>query len=577
MPRIRHLLLALAVSQLPAPLLSQAHEHATAQSTVQSATQRASQPSGAAAAPTIALFDNLGTHSRPLGNVTAMAQQWFDQGLRLTWGFGHGEAVQSFKMGIAADSTCAMCWWGVAWASGPYLNDPNSDSTRLAEAHVAIRRAQGLAAWARPADRALIDAMVTRYAPVPDPARRRALDTAYAQAMAVVAARYPDDDEVQALLGESRLILAGWDGLYTHDRRPRPNAATTLAPFEKVLARNLWHPGACHLYIHATEAGPEPGRAEQCADQLGDRMPGASHMLHMPSHVYHRIGRWGDAVRANQRAIIADQHGRAGGVPGVYPMHNVGMLTGGAVMDGQRAVAIDALRAQARAYPSTEASVMVALARFGRWSELRAMSPRTDSPVNTASSAAAYGLALLDAAQPGPARRQLELIEAVLEAARRAPPPLGAGGVSPAMGNAAQDRHTIAMARGVLAGELLAARGQVDSAVAALEAAVAAEDSLEYEEHDRWLLPPRHVLAGVLLDAGRAADAERVLRTDLVKRPHNGWALRGLQLALTAQGKTADAARTQREFAAAWLRADTWLPGPRFRPGGPVAPRSSGP
>jgi tetratricopeptide (TPR) repeat protein len=566
---LRLLLLVSSLSLVPADLWSQAHEHAAPQP---AAMRAAVTPPPAA--PSIALFDNLGAHGRPLGNVTAAAQRWFDQGLRLTWAFGHGEAVQSFTMGIAADSTCAMCWWGVAWASGPYLNDPASDSTRLAAAHVAIRRAQELAASARPADRALIDAMATRYAPVPDPARRRALDTAYALAMAAVAARFPNDDEVQTLLGEARLILAGWDDLYTRDRRPLPRAAATLAPLETVLARNLRHPGACHLYIHATEAGPEPGKSEACADQLADMMPGASHMLHMPSHVYHRIGRWGDAVRANQRAIIADQHGRAGGVPGVYPSHNVAMLTGGAVMDGQRAVAIDALQRLARAAPSEEAMVMVALARFGRWTEIRAMRPRTDTPVTTAMSAAAFGLALLDAAEAGPARRQLELIEATLEAAGRAPPPVITGRDAWAIRFAAQDRYTIAIARGVLAGELLAARGQVDSAVTALEGAVAGEDSLEYEEHDRWLLPPRHVLAGVLLDAGRAPDAERVLRADLAKRPRNGWALRGLQQALAAQGKVADAARVQREFAAAWARSDTWLPGPRFRPGGPVASRS---
>lgn len=567
---LRLLLLALSLTNAPADLQSQAHEHAAPTPAARSGS--APPP----AVPSIALFDNLGTHGRPLGKVSAPAQQWFDQGLRLTWAFGHGEAVRSFKMGIAADSTCAMCWWGVAWASGPYLNDPASDSTRLAEAYVAIRRAQTLAASARPVDRALIEAMATRYVPVPDSARRRALDTAYAQAMASVAARFPEDDEVQTLLGESRLILAGWDGMYTRDRRPLPGAAATLAPFETVLARNLVHPGACHLYIHATEAGPEPGKSEPCADQLGVRMPGASHMLHMPSHVYHRIGRWGDAVRANQRAVIADQHGRAGGVPGVYPWHNVAMLTGGAVMDGQRAVALDALRALAPQSESAQATLMVALARFGQWSEIRGMSPRTGSPVITAWSAAARGLALLDAAQPEPARRQLDLADAMLDAARRAAPSATTGDDSSAAARAADQQHRIMIARGVLAGELLAARGKVDSAVAALEAAIASEDALGYEEHDSWFLPPRHVLAGVLLDAGRAPDAERVLRADLVKRPRNGWALRGLQQALAAQGKAADAARVQREFEAAWARADTWLPGPRLRPGSPVAPRSPG-
>jgi hypothetical protein len=565
-----HAVVACALVLVPAVVVAQAHEHAAP------ATTTAAAPA-AASAGAIALFDDLGTHARPLGSVAPEAQRWFDQGLRLTWAFAHGAAVTSFRRAIAADSTCAMCWWGVAWARGPYLNDPESDSTRLAEAHAAIGRAAALASRATPVDRALIAAMATRYAPVPDTARRKALDTAYAAAMATVAARFPADDEVQALLGEARMIVAGWSGMYTRDRRPLPGTAALLAPFETVLARNLRHPGACHLYIHATESGPTPGAAERCAERLGDGMPGASHMLHMPSHTWLRIGRWGDAVRANQRAIMADEHGRAGGVPGVYPAHNVAMLTGSAVMDGQRAVALDALRTLARQTPSGDPVVMVALARFGRWRELRAMHARTDDGVTTAWSAAALGLALLDSGRTRQAGEQLAVADAMLEAARRAPVPVVTGRDSFPVWRQMQDRHFITIARGVLAGELLAARGQVDSAVVALEHAVASEDSLLYEEHDPWLLPPRHVLAGVLLDAGRAAEAERVLRADLVKRPRTGWALRGLQQALAAQGKGDEAARVQREFEAAWVRSDTWLPGPRFRPGGPVTPPATTP
>ena len=556
---IHRLLFAILLGVAPAPLRAQAHEHAAAQP----ATIPIASVNTAPSAPP--LHTNLGTHSRSLRHVSSTAQLWFDQGMRLTWAFGHAEAVRSFRMGIAADSTCAMCWWGVAWARGPYLNDPESDSTRLAEAYMAIQHAKVLAGSTRPVDRALIDAMAVRYEAVPSAARRRALDSAYANAMTAIAAHHPADDDVQALLGEARLLVLGWDQLYTSDRRPTPQAGYTLLPFETVLARNVAHPGACHLYIHATEAGPTPEKAERCADLLGDNMPGASHMLHMPSHVYHRVGRWGDAVRANQRAVMADQHGQAGGVPGVYPLHNLGMLFGGAVMDGQRAVALDALRSLARQSPSYDALVMVALARFGRWSELRTMRPRTDSPVIATWSAVALGLALLDSALTGPARTQLDLADALLETARRATAARGQD--SQAVPRAVLDLHRMAIARGILAGELAAARGELDSAVAALESAVAAEDALPYEEHDLWLLPPRHVLGGVLLDAGRAADAERVLRADLKRRPNNGWALRGLQQALAAQGKSDEADRVRREFERTWSRADTWLPGPRLRPG----------
>jgi tetratricopeptide (TPR) repeat protein len=276
----------------------------------------------------------------------------------------------------------------------------------------------------------------------------------------------------------------------------------------------------------------------------------------MPSHTWHRIGRWGEAVRANQLAIIADERGRADGAPGVYPMHNVAMLFGGAVMDGQRAVAMDAAR-QLEATGSGDASLsMATLVRFGRWRELRTMRAGSGDRVATAWTAVAIGLAWLDTARTRLAQEQLDVVDALL-----------AGTPDSAATQEMKDRHLIGLARGILAGELLASRGQVDSAVTALTQAVALDDSLPYQEHITWPLPPRHVLAGVLLDAGRPADAERVLRADLERFPNNGWALSGLSQALAAQGRAAEAATVREAFGAAWARADVWIDGPRFKPG----------
>jgi tetratricopeptide (TPR) repeat protein len=525
--------------------------------TVGGTTYASAQPHVHAAAPaadSVPLYGQLGTFTRPLGR-SSQAQPWFDQGMRLTYAFGHATATRSFRAGIARDSTCAMCWWGVAWARGPYINNPTPDSAALVEAYVAIGEAQRRASSATPVERALIEAMGTRYVAVPSRANRAALDSAYARAMADVARRFPLDDDVGALLGEARMMLRPWK-LYTKTKALEPGTADALAALETVLGRNVRHPGACHLYIHATEAGPTPEKAVPCAELLADGMPGASHMVHMPSHTWHRVGRWGDAVRANQRAIIADEHGRAGGAPGVYPMHNVHMLLGGALMDGQRAVALDAARIVDGTSPGDAALSMAVLARFGRWGDLRSMQTASGDRVTAAWAAVAMGLAWLDTARTKRAADQLAIVDALLA---DAPDSVGVDDVA--------DRHLIAMARGVLAGELYASRGQVDSAVAALAHAVAADDSLPYQEHDLWPIPPRHVLAGVLLDAGRAGEAERVLREDLVRHPNNGWALYGLSQALSAQGRATAAADAQAAFERAWQRADVWLPGPRFRPG----------
>lgn len=516
----------------------------------------AAAPAAVATVDSLPLYDGLGPHGRVVPGLSPLGQRYFDQGMRLAFAFGHGTAVRSFKAAIARDSTCAICWWGVAWARGPYINNPTPDSTALVEAVAAIEQAQRLSSGATPADRALIEAMSTRYAKVPTKANRAPLDSAYARAMADVVRRFPRDDDIGALLGEARMMLRPWK-LYTRTKALEPGTAEALSALSTVLARNLRHPGACHLYIHATEAGPTPAVAEPCAELLGAGMPGASHMVHMASHTWHRVGRWGDAVRANQQAIIADERGRAGGAPGVYPMHNVRMLLGGATMDGQRAVSLDAVRLLEQSAPGDAALEMAVLARFGRWRELRAMQTRSGDRVTVAWSSVALGLALLDSGAARRADDQLTIVDALLAST---PDTAGVDDVT--------DREWIALARGVLAGELLASRGQVDSAVVVLERAVAVEDGMVYQEHDTWPIPPRHVLAGVLLDAGRAAAAEQVLRVDLERHPRNGWALLGLQQSLTMQQRFAEAGAIEGQLGIALQRADVWIPGPRFRPAG---------
>jgi tetratricopeptide (TPR) repeat protein len=504
---------------------------------------------------TVPLYTDLGHFARRVGTASADAQRYFDQGMRLTYGFGLAEARRAFRVATQLDSTCAMCWWGVAWSYGPYINGPRLDSARAADANAAAQRALSLADRAAPVERALIAAMATRHAP-PDAATSRArLDSAYANAMRDVVRRFPADLDAGAIFGEALMVLRPWNQ-WTRDGAPQPGTEEVLRALEGVLRRDVRHPGACHYYIHATEASPHPGRAARCADLLGASIPGASHIPHMPSHTYMRIGRYGDAVRANQAARLADQRARFGGAPGTYVAHNAHMLASAATMDGQSAVASQAAADLGRESLRARYYERAVLARFARWRELLDAPPLGTDPLGTGMQAFARGMGYLGVGARDSAQAALERLDAAL---RDVPDSLRFGGHP---GSA-----LLGMARGILAGELLASGERYDAAIAALRTAVALDDALAYDEPEPWPLPPRHVLGGVLLDAGRAADAEVVLREDLRRHPANGWALAGLERALRAQGRNAEAAAVGRERARVWARADVILVGARIRPG----------
>jgi len=329
-----------------------------------------------------------------------------------------------------------------------------------------------------------------------------------------------------------------------------------LPILEAALAKNIRHPGVCHLYIHLVEASPKPGLAEHCADYLGDAIA-ISHILHMPSHIYMNIGRYGDAVRANQRAWQADQKAAAGGPPGVYPAHNLHMLLFAAVLDGQSAVAIQAAKDLRKIQPSWGWYYPVTLAIFGRWDGVLDLSlkPEDSGPKDGFQEAMwrfARGLAHLrtgdSAAAESDLARMDELIAGVGEARFRF-----------------HDQSTLLqIPRGILAGEIAHAAGREDDAVALLDAALAVEDGLTYDEPEPWHLPVRHVLGAVLLDAGRAAEAEAVYRDGLADHPDTGWCLFGLAQALRAQGRDAEAREVDARLTRAWGRADVWLASSRF-------------
>lgn len=493
------------------------------------------------------LYGNLGPHSRTVTTSSDTAQLYFNEGLQFMYAFGPSSALRSFQAAQQSDPKCAMCFWGEAWAHGPYLNGRMSLESEK-KGYAAIQRARELGEYANERERAVIEAFAVRYGQEPTEEMRRPLDTLYSDAMAKLVTRYSDDLDIATLYGESLMLMRPRRGsVDLHD----PSVRAILPVLEGVLARDIKHPGACHLYIHLVEASPEPQRAEACSDHLGDAIPGASHIRHMPSHIYLNIGRYGDAVRSNQNAWHVDQQAAYGGPPGIYPSHNLHMLLYAATLDGQSAVAIQAARDLVKVSESHSFYPPVVLATFGRWDEVLEMDDAPDDRFRRGMWLYARGMAHLRTGDADAASHDLDELRKIItnlpesETFRRHPQPVLLG-----------------VPAGLLAGEMAAADGRLDEAVTILREAAQIEDDLEYDEPEPWHLPVRHALGAVLLESHRASEAETVYRESLDHLSNDGWALFGLEQALLAQGKNADAVR--QEYERAWQRADVWLRSSRF-------------
>jgi tetratricopeptide (TPR) repeat protein len=511
----------------------------------------------------VPLFEDLGTHHHPIATSSPLAQRYFDQGLRLVYAFNHDEAIRAFKEAARLDPDCAMAWWGVAYALGPNYNMP-LDAEHERAAREAMARAQALARRAPASEQAYIAAVALRYGE----GERKALDRAFADAMHELATRFPDDLDAATLYAESLMVLRPW-ALWTADGRPEPGTPEILTTLEDVLAKNPDHPGANHYYIHAIEASPHPERALPSAGRLPALAPGAGHLVHMPSHVYMRLGRYADASEANTRAIAADQTYIARDRPqGVYPMmyypHNVHFLWAAATMEGRSADAIRAAREvtgmaapeMVRQMPVAEYFVptaWLALARFGRWTELLA-EPAPPGDLRWAHGMWAYarGLALAATGRLGEAAAMTRIVDF---AARTVPEDRIIADNQPA-------REHLRLAAANLRGEIAARSGRHAAAIAALRDAVRIQDALPYTEPPPWHYPVRQSLGEALLAARRPAEAEAVFREDLARNPENGWSLFGLARALRARGR--DASAVERRFAEAWSRADVTLRAARF-------------
>jgi tetratricopeptide (TPR) repeat protein len=503
-------------------------------------------------APEFPLYETvLGPWARTVTTDVPAAQAYFDQGLQMIYAFTLPAAVASFQEAERQDPSCAMCYFGEAWARGPYLNGGMQTSSAPL-AFAAIQKAVDLAEEsATPVERGMINAMALRYTEEEDASRRPALDSAYARAMGELYRAYPNDLDVGEMYAESLMLLDPNRGAYRLDD---PSVQAIHAVLEDVLSKDITHPGACHLYIHATEATPAAGNARACADLLGQEIPGSSHINHMPSHTYNRIGLWNEAVRANIEAWHSDQ--RAAWDEGVSyaATHNLHMLLFAASMAGQGGVALEAAHEYAKETPGGVFYEALVLLRFGWFDEILALDEVPERPIEKGLYEFAKGYAYLRTGEADMARLYLERVKT---AAADTPEDVRIRG-----------RHSAAqilgIVGGILEGEILRNEGDLDGAIRVFQAAAELQDGLTYDEPEPLNFAARHWLGAALLEAGRPEEAEQVYRESLLRHPNNGWSIFGLEQALRAQGRDAEADEAHAWYQQVWSESDTLIRSSRF-------------
>ncbi len=522
------------------------------------------------AEPIAPLLNGMGTHHHQVSTRSPQAQRYFDQGLVLSFGFNHKEAARSFQQAQVLDPECAMCFWGEALVLGPNIN-AGMDAADNPRAYAAAQTALALKEKATEREQAYIEAVARRYTgTIPDD--RRALDHAYAEAMGEVTRRFPDDPDAASLYAEALMDTTPWD-YWEKDGSPKPATRMILSTLESVLAAHPDHPLANHLYIHAVEK-VHPERGIAAADRLQDLVPGAGHLVHMPGHIYIRVGRYEEAVLANEKASAADdayiaQCHAQGLYPVAYMPHNHHFLAAAASFIGASGKALNAARhMQAHqdqqlmrkpGYATLQHYWVMpyfAMVRFGRWDELLAEpKPADDLVYATGIWHYARGLAQARTVDLEGARQSLTALTSIAD-----DPEMAATRIWETNTMA----QILAIAREVLAGEIAMEDCQPEVAVGHLEAAVILEDGLTYVEPSDWYVPVRHNLGMALLAVDRPAEAEAVYRKDLEIYPDNGWSLLGLEQSLSAQGKAADAERVRDRFQQVWAGADIEIQTSRF-------------
>jgi tetratricopeptide (TPR) repeat protein len=505
------------------------------------------------------LISGLGKHHHPVSTENPLAQRFFDQGLTLLFAFNHDEAGRSFKRAAELDPKLAMAYWGIALVKGPNYNMP-ADPAMMKSAYETAQKARSLASRATERERAYIEAVAQRYSDDPK-ADGMKLQRAYKEAMGKLMQQYPDDLDAATLYAESAMNLRPWQ-LYSADGTPVEGTEEIVSVLEGVMKRNPDHPGANHYYIHAVEASLYPERGVPSAIRLQTLVPTAGHLVHMPAHIWIRIGEYAAAARSNRVAAGVDAaYIKKNAVKGIYPQmyysHNLHFL---AVAHGIQGRFADARKSAEQLVAHIEPHVKNApplevfmptttliLARFGRWDEI------LNSPAPAASMAVTRALWHFARGAAHAAKGNIKGAEAeraafqAITAKVPADAPWGNSGA----------RAVLSVAEHSLDGRIALAGGDRKTAIAAFRRAAAAEDTLKYNEPADWYLPARESLGTALLMDGQAAEAERVFRESLKKNARDGRSLLGVQESLKAQGKQDAARLVQQEFEAAWQQADT--------------------
>jgi len=486
----------------------------------------------------------LGAFTKPMSSTNKEAQAFFDQGFQMMYAFAKPEAVRSFREAWKRDSECAICYWGEAWAWGSYLNAPMS-AEESPYAYAAAQKALSLKARATPKERALIDAMAVRYVERFDGATRVEQDRAYADAMQNVSARYPDDLEIATLYADALFLLEPRRG--TRDVND-PNVHRLHQVLEGILTRDVQHPGACHLYVHATESTVVPGRAEACAEFLGKSIPGASHINHMPSHTWNEVGRWGDSVRSNLEAWHSDQKAAIGQGFAIYPEHNLHMLLYAASYDGQGAIAMRAGKDYTKLTGQSFYEALT-LMRFGRFDEVLQVTNRPTPDIQGGLWDFAQGYAHLKLGQTDFAALYLGRVRKAAE-------------TSTASFRVHTAKDLLTIAAGILEGEMQRSAGDLSSAIRLFQQAADRQNALLYDEPEPLPFSAFHWLGAALVEAKRYSEAEKAYRTELKDHPHNGWSLLGLTQALEGMGSPSPDVAA--DLTSSWSRSDTWIQSSRF-------------
>lgn len=518
--------------------------------------------------PIAPVLKGLGEVSFDVTTSNEKAQYFFNQGLRLTYGFNHQEALRSFKEAARLDPDLAMAYWGWALVLGQNINLPMRE-TVMSQAYEAVQNAMALRHNATPREQAYIEALAARYARDPG-AERAPYDLAYANAMRDLYAAYPDDPNAATFFAASLMNLSPW-GYWTKDGRPNPDTPELLAALEHAMQIDGVHTGALHYYIHAVEA-VDPARAEPAADALRGLAPGIGHLTHMPSHIYMQRGRYAESYEVNQNAVEADEEYitqcRAQGIYplGYYP-HNIHFLAWAAVMQGRQAEAMAASRKVASGVPEDRhgndwalyqtflSLPIVTMVRFGLWDEiLEEPEPPAESHYWHGIWEYARSLALLHTGRREEATEVFEAFDAFVS--RPELPEVFVG-----FSHAGQ---LLTLARELLAGEMAASSGEYQKAIRHLDRAVRLEDGLIYNEPPDWFFPSRHILGAVLIEAGYPDEAEQVYWDSLERYPDNGYAWLGMAQSLSAQGRTEEAHAAMKAYEDAWKDADAPLTTSRF-------------